>query len=127
MTETKKAFKDWDISDFDFAHAESLAHKPITAEGIARTMKIQRVHQMIRFIIHQFRLAKVRKTAQKSPRQSLEIGCRGRKYENSFRVLLLPSLESDAFADFGKHLRGDAEEGGNGIEWQVLYDAGITL
>ena len=31
MTEnkTKKAFKDWDISDFDFAHATSLAHKPI--------------------------------------------------------------------------------------------------
>ncbi len=45
-----KAFKDWNISDFDFAHAESLAHKPITAEGIARTMKIQRVHQMARAI-----------------------------------------------------------------------------
>ena len=28
-TKTKKAFKDWDISDFDFAHATSLAHKPI--------------------------------------------------------------------------------------------------
>ena len=50
MTDTKKAFKDWDNSDFDFAHVESLAHKPITAEGIARTMKIQRVHQMIRAI-----------------------------------------------------------------------------
>ncbi len=24
-----KAFKDWDISDFDFAHAESLAGQPI--------------------------------------------------------------------------------------------------
>ena len=50
MTQTKKAFKDWDFSDFDFAHAESLAHKPITAEGIACTMKIQRVHQMARAI-----------------------------------------------------------------------------
>ena len=29
MMETKKAFKDWDISDFDFAHAESLANNHI--------------------------------------------------------------------------------------------------
>ncbi len=29
MTQTKKAFKDWDFSDFDFAHAESLADQPI--------------------------------------------------------------------------------------------------
>ena len=28
-TKTKKDFKDWDISDFDFAHAESLADQPI--------------------------------------------------------------------------------------------------
>ena len=33
--------------------------------------------EMLQFIVHQFRLAKVRKTAQKSPRQSPEIGCRG--------------------------------------------------
>ena len=46
MTQTKKDFKDWDFSDFDFAHAESLADQPITAEGIARTMRIQRVHQI---------------------------------------------------------------------------------
>ena len=44
-----------------------------------------------------------------------------------FRVLLLPGLESDAFADFGEHLRGDAEKRGNGIERQVLHDAGTTL
>ena len=41
--------------------------------------------------------------------------------------LLLPGLESDAFADFGEHLRGDAEERGNGIERQVMHDAGATL
>ena len=29
MTQTKKAFKDWDFSDFDFGHAESLADQPI--------------------------------------------------------------------------------------------------
>ena len=29
MTQTKKDFKDWDFSDFDFAHAESLADQPI--------------------------------------------------------------------------------------------------
>ena len=29
MTQTKKPFKDWDFSDFDFAHAESLADQPI--------------------------------------------------------------------------------------------------
>ena len=34
MTETKKAFKDWDISDFDFAHAESLADQPIRRDHI---------------------------------------------------------------------------------------------
>ena len=32
-----------------------------------------------------------------------------------FRVLLLLGVESDAFADFGEHLRGDAEERGNGV------------
>ena len=31
----------------------------------------------ILFIVHQFRLAKLRKTARKSSRQSQEIGCRG--------------------------------------------------
>ena len=34
MTQTKKAFKDWDISDFDFANAESLADQPIRRDHI---------------------------------------------------------------------------------------------
>ena len=34
MTETKKDFKDWDISDFDFAHAESLADQPLRRDHI---------------------------------------------------------------------------------------------
>ena len=29
-----KAFKDWDISDFDFAHAESLADQPLRRDHI---------------------------------------------------------------------------------------------
>ena len=29
MTQTKKEFKDWDISDFDFANAESLAQSSV--------------------------------------------------------------------------------------------------
>ena len=33
-TKTKKAFKDWDISDFDFAHAESLADQPLRRNHI---------------------------------------------------------------------------------------------
>ena len=32
---------------------------------------------MLQFVVHKFCLAKVRKTAQKKPRQSLEIGCEG--------------------------------------------------
>ena len=34
MTQTKKDFKDWDFSDFDFAHAESLADQPIRRNHI---------------------------------------------------------------------------------------------
>ena len=44
-----------------------------------------------------------------------------------FRVLFYLTVESNVFADFGKHLRGDTEERGNGIERQVLNDTGTTL
>ncbi|MBR2153149.1 MAG: hypothetical protein IJ901_00820, partial [Bacteroidaceae bacterium] len=76
-----------------------------------------------------FAATKLRETAQKSPQQDPEIGCRGRKYETGFIlymtflvmtllkqvlycsfdltkkfcVLLLLGVESDAFADFGQH------------------------
>ena len=41
--------------------------------------------------------------------------------------MLFLCSERDVFANFGKHLRGDAEERGNGMERQVLHDAGTTL
>ena len=34
MTQTKKEFKDWDFSDFDFANAESLADQPIRRDHV---------------------------------------------------------------------------------------------
>ena len=37
------------------------------------------------------------------------------------------TVESNVFSDFGEHLRGDGEERGDGIERQVLHDAGATL
>ena len=36
------------------------------------------------------------------------------------------TIESDLFADFGEHLRGDAEERGNGVKRQVVNDSGTT-
>ena len=47
--------------------------------------------------------------------------------ESSFRVLLLPGAESDVFADLGEHLRGDAEERGDGVEGKMFHDAGTTV
>ena len=59
---------------------------------------------MLRFIIHQICLAKffasLKETSEngtKSPRQSPKIGCRGYKYETSFRVLFDYTAKSDAF------------------------------
>ena len=58
MAQTKKAFKGWDFSDFDFAHAESLADQPIRKGhipfyGFNKALKANAVHSSRSSIPHQ--------------------------------------------------------------------------
>ena len=66
--------------------------------------------KMLQFIIHQFCLAKLRKRHETTLGKARKVAAEGKNMKLVSDFLLLQRLESDVFADFGEHLRGDAEK-----------------
>ena len=94
--------------------------------------KTARERNFFRQTHHYFKImpVKLQKVPRKSPRHDRKSVCRGESLKlvsvNFCKMLFLCS-ERDFFADFGKHLRGDAEERGEVLQGKMLNDAGTAL
>ena len=81
---------------------------------------------MLHFIIHQFCLAKLQKTAQKTSAKPGNRVPRVKVLNYLKKVALFFRFERDILADGAQVIGRDAEERGEVLQGKVIHDAGTT-